>query len=77
MKQVAEAIERVTAGTLPVIRELGSDEAFEIMRLSSKTEGPEKPEVDVFKAICNAYKFGYWMGWNHCEIEFIETELQD
>ena len=72
MGNVIAAIIEINDEVLPVTRGLMFGEFQEIRDLSKqqcKAAGDHNNADLLINAICNAYKFGFWLGWRHCEIE--------
>ena len=68
MENVEAAIIEVNDDVLPVTRGLTLSEFQKIKEMSQETAGKDGADL-LINAINNAYKYGFWLGWRHCEVE--------
>ena len=77
MNIVKYALEQVDNEAFPVDRKINAFEINEIRRIAEeKAKGmPGSTESNIaFTLIGEAFKYGFWQGWKHCEAERPEYE---
>ena len=69
---VKKAIEEIDSDVLRVKRDLLFIDIYEIKELleKDKTTGTETDPLSL--ALEKAYKFGFWMGYRHCEVDLMD-----
>lgn len=77
MNIVEYALEQVDNEAFPVDRKINAFEINEIRRIAEeKAKGmPGSTEGNIaFALIGEAFKYGFWHGWKHCEVERPDIE---
>ena len=72
MNVVKYALEQIDDRALPVSRDLNAFEINELREIAEKRAKslPGNVEENIaFELIKEAFGFGFWQGWKHCEAE--------
>ena len=78
MNIVEYALFAIKEEIIPVNRAMSCYEMSSIREFAAKAAAKRPGGVNgnlIFEAISIAYRFGFWMGWKHCEAESMEFDF--
>lgn len=78
MNIVEYALFAIKEEIIPVNRAMSCYEVSSIREFAAKAAAKMPGGVNgnlIFEAISIAYRFGFWMGWKHCEAESLEIDF--
>ena len=78
MNIVEYALFAIKEEIIPVNRAMSCYEMSSIREIAAKAAAKRPGGMNgnlIFEAISIAYRFGFWMGWKHCEAESLEFDF--